>query len=348
MHDVPPNETPGPTQAAVATFTVLALFAFLLVGGTSQLVNLAWGLWFSEVFLFFGLTWLGLQALGYAPGRSLGLAGFPAGATAAGVAFGLVNHFAWALPLMWLSHQVLPRELIEKFDAAQVFARPSPAETVIVALGAGLVAPLCEEVFFRGFLQQGLRVRAEAPRAIVVTALIFTAFHLEPVGFVARFELGVLFGLLYWRTGSLWPAIGAHVANNVTSTLLHFATKDLPNANEPLPWWLPLTMFVVGNGLLVLLVWSVGPRITRPETSPWTPGPRPSLVALVNWLGAAVASVVLLLAVDLRGVQLNLLDALNQPSKVVKARDDVKELRARARRGEASLDDYEALLKSLK
>lgn len=327
---------------------MFALFAFVTVGGTTQLVNLAWGLWFSEIFLFFGLTWVALQALGFAPGPSLGLSGFRPAPALAGVAFGLVNHFAWALPLMWLAHQVLPRALIEKFDAAQVFARPTPFETLAVTVGAALVAPLCEEVFFRGFLQQGLRQRLEAPRAVVVTALIFTAFHLEPVGFVARFQLGVLFGLLAWRTGSLWPAIGAHFANNTTSTLLHFATKDLPDANEPLPGWLPLTLFLVGNALLVLLVRSVGPRIDRAEVPPWTPGPRPTRGELAAWLGAAVASVALLLVVDLRGVQLNVLDALNQPSKAVKARDDVKELRARARRGEASLDDYEALLKSLK
>ncbi len=348
MHDVPLNDSPGPTQPAVATLTVLVLLTFVVVGGTSQLMNLAWGLWFSEVFLFFGVTWLGVQALGFAPARSLGLLAPRPAPLLAGVAFGVVNHFAWALPLMALAHALLPRGLVERFDAAQVFARPTPFETALVVVGAVVAAPLCEELFFRGFLQRGLMARLEAPRAIVVTALIFSAFHLEPVGFLARFQLGVLFGLLAWRSGSIWPAIGAHLANNATSTLLHFATRDQPQSDEAMPWWLPVTMLLVGNALLLALARSVGPSLASPVVAAWVPGPRPRANQLAGWLGAAAASVVVLLAVDLRGVQLNVVDALNQPSKAVKARDEVKELRARARRGEASLDDYEALLKALR
>ena len=41
---------------------------------------------------------------------------------------------------------------------------------------------------------------------MLVTAVIFSAFHFDPVGFVARVEFGVLFGALRLYTGSLWPA----------------------------------------------------------------------------------------------------------------------------------------------
>ena len=54
------------------------------------------------------------------------------------------------------------------------------------------------------------------------------------------------------------------------------------------------------------------------------------------------------MAVDLRGVQLNLLDVKLQPGKELREREDVKELRARVRRGEEPLEAYENKVKSLK
>ena len=60
--------------------------------------------------------------------------------------------------------------------------------------------------------------RPTARAGLVTTAFVFSAFHLDPVGFLARFELGLLFGLFFFRTGSLWPGIAAHAANNLVST----------------------------------------------------------------------------------------------------------------------------------
>ena len=65
------------------------------------------------------------------------------------------------------------------------------------------------------------------------------------------------------------------------------------------------------------------------------------------WATAALVSLALILAIDLRGVQLNILDARLQPGKTVSKREDVKAFRARVRRGEADLRDYEVLVRSL-
>jgi len=78
---------------------------------------------------------------------------------------------------------------------------------VLVAVFAGIG----EELFFRGVLQRLFIKLFKNPWAgILVTAFIFSAIHLQFYGFIPRFILGILLGLLYWYSGSLWPAIIAH------------------------------------------------------------------------------------------------------------------------------------------
>jgi len=78
---------------------------------------------------------------------------------------------------------------------------------VLVAVFAGVG----EELFFRGVLQRLFIKFFKSPWAgILVTAFIFSAIHLQFYGFIPRFILGILLGLMYWYSGSLWPSIIAH------------------------------------------------------------------------------------------------------------------------------------------
>jgi len=78
---------------------------------------------------------------------------------------------------------------------------------VLVAVFAGIG----EELLFRGVMQRLFIKLFKNPWAgILVTAFIFSAFHLQFYGFIPRFILGILLGLIYWYSGSLWPAIIAH------------------------------------------------------------------------------------------------------------------------------------------
>lgn len=72
-------------------------------------------------------------------------------------------------------------------------------------------AGIGEELFFRGVLQRlFIKLFNNAWAGIIVTAIIFSAIHLQFYGFIPRFILGILLGLIYWYSGSLWPAIIAH------------------------------------------------------------------------------------------------------------------------------------------
>lgn len=347
MIDTPPEPPLRPAFAFTVAWTVFAMTTFLFVGFAAQTMQLAWGLWFSEIILFLGLAVIGYQLIGFLPLRAMGLQRFDGRAFGLGFALGLVNYFAWAVPLMAAAQAIFPRSMVEQFDTSQIFSRATPLELAIVLAGVSIAAPLGEELFFRGFMQRGLELHRGAPRAIVVTAFVFSAFHLDPVGLTARFELGVLFGLLVWRSGSLWPAIAAHSANNLISSVLFLLSGDAKEAD--LVWWMPVSLLVLGNAALFVLVRFAWNRLPVAEPMAWVEGPvTKPWRAFLPWVLAGLLSVGLVLAIDLRGVQLNLLDAKLQTGKLISKRPEVKELRAKARRGEAEVSEYEQLVRSLK
>lgn len=89
-----------------------------------------------------------------------------------------------------------------------------------------LMAPLLEEILFRGIIQKGLINGGMKPmNAIVLSAFIFALFHMNPWQFVGAFLLGLVLGLVYYRTQSLLMAILLHAFNNFISSLMIINTK---------------------------------------------------------------------------------------------------------------------------
>ncbi|HSW67186.1 MAG TPA: CPBP family intramembrane glutamic endopeptidase [Bacteroidales bacterium] len=78
-----------------------------------------------------------------------------------------------------------------------------------------------EELFFRGALQTLLhRWTKNGHAAVWISAVLFSALHLQFFGFLPRLFLGVLFGYMVMFGGSLWLAIAAHFFNNATAVTI--------------------------------------------------------------------------------------------------------------------------------
>jgi membrane protease YdiL (CAAX protease family) len=89
-------------------------------------------------------------------------------------------------------------------------------------LTAGTLAPVVEELFFRGWLQHVIARDLDARKkwlAPVISALAFASVH-PPASFPAVFSLGLVVGALYARTRSLAPCVAAHAAHNWVATLV--------------------------------------------------------------------------------------------------------------------------------
>lgn len=112
-----------------------------------------------------------------------------------------------------------------------------PVAVIVVAL----LPAVCEELFFRGALMPLLRRSSGSWKvAVVVTAVIFSAVHMDPSGFLTRTVMGVILGVLLVVSRSLWVPIAFHFANNalvvVTLSMVDdpaaalAATPEMPDA----------------------------------------------------------------------------------------------------------------------
>ena len=76
-------------------------------------------------------------------------------------------------------------------------------------------APVAEEILFRGPVQNGL-VRGVGPRVgVLLTAVFFALYHMDPLHMIGVFFIGLFLSWLRAYGGSLWPCILAHVLNNL-------------------------------------------------------------------------------------------------------------------------------------
>ena len=154
-----------------------------------------------------------------------------------------------------LLHSIAPRPLLlstllvfSAMFALNIFVQWFPLENnmgdtflglsrnAVGIMGLALFGPLLEEVLFRGAIQGALMRYFGRPwPAIVVAALVFGIFHMNPVQIVYATLLGIVLGWIYYRTGSLLSVIVGHVLNNslaVVTTVAFGATDEQAVANS--------------------------------------------------------------------------------------------------------------------
>jgi uncharacterized protein len=94
-----------------------------------------------------------------------------------------------------------------------------PFGVVMLVLFVGVAAPIVEEIFYRGLLQRSLARRFGPSVAVVGTAVVFAASHLQPLQFPALLLAGLVFGILAQRSGRLGSAIAAHMVFNMVTVV---------------------------------------------------------------------------------------------------------------------------------
>ncbi|HEV8059863.1 MAG TPA: ABC transporter permease subunit/CPBP intramembrane protease [Gemmataceae bacterium] len=142
--------------------------------------------------------------------------------------------------LSTLSPEIMDR-LHESFVGLRLI---SPLWPVIAI---GIIPPLVEELFFRGYLLAALLSTGRPIWAITASALLFGLFHLLVLDYLAieRFIpttlLGLLLAWITWKTGTIWPGVAMHVTHNTLLTLMGYYEPTLeetgwvPSADKHLP-----------------------------------------------------------------------------------------------------------------
>jgi membrane protease YdiL (CAAX protease family) len=148
-----------------------------------------------------------------------------------------------------------------------------------------VVAPVAEELFFRGLLLKGYLGRYSVTTAIWVSAIMFALFHLNPWQAVVALPLGVGYAWLLLRTGSVLPSMLSHAMVNFSTNFLlqpfasalGYSAEDLADAAHfpPIMLGTGVVLTVAGCGVL----WRQLGDVTKADVSAPVP---PTVIPLPN------------------------------------------------------------------
>jgi membrane protease YdiL (CAAX protease family) len=174
-----------------------------------------------------------------------------------------VRRAAGWLVVAWLSFIVFSAiwaaslGLHEKDDLPdELGAGQSTIALIAVAILVTVVAPICEELFFRGYFFNALKSWRGLWPAAVITGLVFGGIHVgsAPAAYLVPLAFfGFALCLLYQRTGSLYPCMALHALNNSLAF----------GVTEGWGWEIPVTM-VAANAAILLIVGPFGLRRAGP------------------------------------------------------------------------------------
>ena len=137
---------------------------------------------------------------------------------AAGIATQLV-----VLPLLyWPLLEILDKTADDLEGPAQTLTdrANSPMDVVLLVLIVGVMAPVFEEIFYRGLMQRALLKRGLRPvLAIGITSVVFAATHFQLLQLPGLAIAGAVFGTLAYRADRLGPAIAAHLTFNMVTVI---------------------------------------------------------------------------------------------------------------------------------
>lgn len=136
---------------------------------------------------------------------------------------------------------LLPEAWLESYAEASASLNQTG---VLISVATVILAPIAEEIIFRGLILSRLGRVFPGWLAVVLSALLFGVCHGHPVWIAYAFFLGVIFGFMDLRARSIWPSLAAHVIFNGTSQL----TIYLPEADAAADLFIGV-LLVVGVAL---------------------------------------------------------------------------------------------------
>ncbi len=102
-----------------------------------------------------------------------------------------------------------------------------PVLLALMAFAAVVVAPICEEVVFRGYIYPVAK-KFSGPRvAAVFSALVFAAAHGNVAALVPLFVFGLVLVAVYEKTGSIWAPVGVHFLFNASTVAIQLLARNV-------------------------------------------------------------------------------------------------------------------------
>ncbi len=167
----------------------------------------------------------------------------------------------WHLPEFLQNVEIWMREMQDTNDKLLEFIliMETPTDIGLNILMMAILPAIGEELIFRAVIQKQLVKWLDNPHiAIFITAFIFSAFHMQFLGFVSRLILGMVFGYLFYYSKNIWTAIFAHFINNSLALIIAFIYgAELSESTISDPSDVPTVIIsIIGILLSVLLIYT--------------------------------------------------------------------------------------------
>ena len=189
------------------------------------------------------------------------------------------------IPANWAAYFKLQETAREAQEAALIQLNSFPKYVLSLIVIAFLPA-LFEETFFRAGLQNIFIRWFKGPWvAIIVTSVIFSLVHLSYYGFLVRFALGILLGIIYYYGGSIWLNVLLHfLFNGVQLTALYIYNHyhpavDAKDIDPGSSWWAG----IISLGIIIYMVIHFI-KLSRAQLSKYPPDEIPK-DDFENWVG---------------------------------------------------------------
>ena len=166
---------------------------------------------------------------------------------------------------LWPSLGTAGAEVVRQRDTMESFIRElalarSAQEFFLVAFLLAVTPAVCEELLFRGYIQQNYSRSMSSGSAVLLTGCVFAFFHLSAANLVPLCLLGWYIGYIYSKTGNLAVPFCVHFANNFAALLLLLFSERGGMASQvqaelllhAVWWWLVVAGSLLLLGMVVL------------------------------------------------------------------------------------------------
>lgn len=239
--------TPYPSHALV--WLVAACIALLELPASAVIhhVDLGLGVFLNEIVFILGITILVVRVFQFDRKKIFSFK-FPRARSVLPLIIAVAGMVVVIDYLTWVSDQLLP--LPERYQTAldSIMSVTSPLDFAYKLVLLSFIPGICEEIFFRGFVQTSLTRLKGKWFGIIIASLLFALLHGNPWYFPLYFLLGLFLSWTYSVSATLIVPIACHILNNAWTLTNHVLGTTLPWEHEPVS----LNLVIFLGGLILL------------------------------------------------------------------------------------------------
>jgi len=221
-------------EAVVAIFLIIPLFLILIIPiaylldremgeiifSPSEISNFGFALaYFIQTVALLILLWLFVFFRNKASWYNLGIRQFNFFKGIFLIIFGIIAtsliYFIYIIFLQFIPWDIEQNKILQLIENKNI-------SFVMLFLVAVIIAPICEELFFRGFLYPAFKKRMNVFSAMFLSSILFAVFHLQPAQLLPLICIGFVLAFVYEKAKSLIPAILVHSLYNLAAIIILF------------------------------------------------------------------------------------------------------------------------------